>query len=161
MPERLVADGFEQALLGELPRVRALLVRLAGARGDADDLVQEVWLRAQRYRAAFDPRGSLSGWLAQTAYRVFLDDRARRLRAPAPAGDASEAWLARPAPDPAEREHVERLLAALRPVERDVLLRFHRDRASLLEIAAALAMPEGTVKSHLHRARRKLAGIER
>lgn len=155
-----MADDFDADLLAELPRLRGLLRRLAGATGDVDDLVQEVWLRAQRYRASFDPDRSLQGWLATTAYRVFLDQRARDGRAPTPAGDASEAWLARPESDPAERERVELLLAALRPVERDVLLRFHRDRHTLAEIAQALRMPEGTVKSHLHRARARLAGIQ-
>jgi RNA polymerase sigma-70 factor (ECF subfamily) len=152
-----VAEPFETALLAELPRVRSLLRRLSGLRGEVDDLVQEVWLRAHRYQASFDPAGSLSGWLATTAYRVFLDDRARRARAPVAAGEASAGWHARPGSDPAEVERVERLLASLRPIERDVLLRFHRDGASLREIASALALPEGTVKSHLHRARRRLA----
>ena len=157
-PHGFVDETFDAELLAELPRLRSLLRRLAGARGDVDDLLQEVWLRAQRYRASFDPGRPLRGWLATTAYRVFLDARARDGRMPVNAGNATDAWLAPAAPDPAEREQVERLLARLRPIERDVLLRFHRDRASLAEIAAELSLPEGTVKSHLHRARAKLAG---
>jgi RNA polymerase sigma-70 factor (ECF subfamily) len=57
----------------------------------------------------------------------------------------------------AQREQVERMLVPLSPVEREVLLRFHQREESVAEIARALALPEGTVKSHLSRARHKLA----
>jgi DNA-directed RNA polymerase specialized sigma24 family protein len=51
------------------------------------------------------------------------------------------------------------VLAVLRPLEREVLLRFHQNMESVREIALATDMPEGTVKSHLSRARRRLAEL--
>ena len=48
------------------------------------------------------------------------------------------------------------LLAALTEREREVLMRFHAGGESVALIAASLALPEGTIKSHLHRARKKL-----
>jgi DNA-directed RNA polymerase specialized sigma24 family protein len=50
------------------------------------------------------------------------------------------------------------IVAGLAPRERDVLLRFHVDGESVAEIAAALCVPIGTVKSDLARARKRLAG---
>jgi len=76
-------------------------------------------------------------------------------------GDDEGALAAPPAAEAGVGESVEALLMPLAAVERDVLLRFHRDGRSVREIARALGMPEGTVKSHLHRARRRLAELAR
>jgi RNA polymerase sigma-70 factor (ECF subfamily) len=151
---------LEARLSAEAPALRAFLRRIAGesaARQHVDDLAQETLARALRYRSAFDERRPVGAWLRGVALRVLIDHRARHARAPetfdseghdpqAPAVDAFE-----------QRDELERLLAPLARVEREVLLRFHTVGQSIEEIAAALAMPAGTVKSHLHRARRKLA----
>jgi RNA polymerase sigma-70 factor (ECF subfamily) len=93
----------------------------------------------------------------KTAVRVHLDHRRRRSRAPEELGDRAEHLLAAPLVDPEARDLVENLLQRLSPIERTVVLAFHRDARSLREIAQSLDMPLGTVKSHLHRARIKLA----
>ena len=152
---RLVAD-FDDELGAALPAVRAWLRRLVGARPDVDDLVQDTWLRASRYRASFDPSRPMDGWLKQIAFRLFLDWRQRAARAPLELGPGADRLPATP-DAAAEREWIERQLARLRPVEREALLRFHRDGESVADIGVALRLPEGTVRSHLHRARRKLA----
>ena len=54
------------------------------------------------------------------------------------------------------RDLVGHLLRKLSPLEQDIVLRFHHRRETLAEIAQGLNMPVNTVKSHLHRARRKL-----
>ncbi|MBI5435004.1 MAG: sigma-70 family RNA polymerase sigma factor [Planctomycetes bacterium] len=141
-------------LEGELPKLRALLAKLAPAR-EVDDLVQEVVARALRYREAFDGERELGPWLAKTALHVYLDHRARLARE----GPIEETTERAAAPDESveEREFVANLLAKLPSVERDVLVRFHQRGESVREIASALRIPEGTVKSHLHRARKRLA----
>lgn len=149
---------FTDRILAELPRVRALLARLCGDAGEADDLVHEVWLRATRSAHGFDDTGSLQGWLGKTAFRAFLDWRAARAKRPQAFGDGAEAVARHD--DPLARESLRELLAPLSETERAVLLRFHRDGESVREIAASLGLPEGTVKSHLHRARRKLVARE-
>jgi RNA polymerase sigma-70 factor (ECF subfamily) len=151
---------LDQRIVAELPGVRAFLRRLAGAgggRGDVEDLVQEVVARALRYREAFDPARALGPWLRGTALRTFLDHRAERLRAPLAIEGEELGALARSLERVEQRDSVERALVLLSGLERDVLLRFHARGDSIREIARALAMPEGTVKSHLHRARKKLA----
>ncbi|MCB9914573.1 MAG: RNA polymerase sigma factor [Planctomycetes bacterium] len=146
---------LEARLAGELPRLRAYLGRVAGRRGDVDDLVQECVARALRLGASYDRRRALWPWLKQTALRVLLDQREREGRAPRTALVDEPASWDRDAL--AQRDEVARLLARLAPIERDVLVRFHARGESVAAIGAALALPEGTVKSHLHRARRRLA----
>jgi RNA polymerase sigma-70 factor (ECF subfamily) len=155
------------ALEPELAKLRALAAKLVPAR-DVDDVVQETVARALRYRDTFDGERELGPWLAKTALRVALDLRARRARVatveiesePAAAIEAASARVPdHGAPDriAEERELVARLLSKLSKVERDVLVRFHQHGESVREIASALGLAEGTVKSHLHRARRRLA----
>lgn len=145
----------------ELPALRALVAKLA-PQHDVDDLVQEVVARALRYRDTFDGRRALGPWLAKTALNVCVDHRARRAREAASCereAASDEPFEPAAAPDThvEEREHVALLLAKLSRVERDVLVRFHQRGESVREIAEALGLAEGTVKSHLHRARKRLA----
>ena len=150
-------DPLEERLVGEIPALRAFLLRLAGSparRGEVDDLVQETLARALRYARSFDPQRPLGPWLRATALRLVIDQR-RVL------GDSrpleGETHGAEPADAFERRDSVRHVLAALVGVERDVLVRFHGRGESIRAIAGALGMPEGTIKSHLHRARRRLA----
>ena len=151
-------DPFAASLAAETPRVRSYIARLI-PRTEVDDLVQETLTRAWRYRAGFDSDKEIGPWLRATALRVALDHRARRQREPALTELVQEP-AARPAASSEEHEKQEEasvLLARLDATERDVLVRFHRLGHSIAEIANALRLPAGTVKSHLHRARKKLA----
>jgi RNA polymerase sigma-70 factor (ECF subfamily) len=148
-------DPFAVSLAAETPRLRSYLARLI-PRTDVDDLVQETLTRAWRYRSGFDAGKEIGPWLRATGLRVALDHRARKQREPATAG-LEEEPAARPSYTGDEHEEVGALLARLDGTERDVLVRFHRLGHSIAEIANALGLPAGTVKSHLHRARRKLA----
>lgn len=149
---------FGASLVTSTPRLRAFVRRLC--LGAADDLVQEALTRAWRSRTAFDPAaGSLDAWLMKIAFRTYLDHRARRV--PVRLGDGDGAVVALGvAPEVASqvRDDLAQALAPLHEMERDVLMRFHRDGQAVKEIARALDLPEGTVKSHLHRARARLAG---
>jgi RNA polymerase sigma-70 factor (ECF subfamily) len=153
-----VPDPLEERLIAALPRLRAHLSRRArrvpGA--EAEDVAQEVMARALRYRESFDPARAVWPWLRRTADRVLQDHQVREARRPAPAGAVET-----PAPEQAlaldEREEVERVLAGLPAQEREVLLRFHQRGQPVRAIARDLGLPEGTVKSSLSRARRRLA----
>lgn len=112
--------------------------------------------RALRSRASFRSGGSLRAWLRKTALRAFIDSAERRRRHPEDLGDRDGSVPGPPGRDPGATEELESLLRRLTPLERDVLLRFHGEHESVAAIGQALDLPEGTVKSHLHRARRKL-----
>lgn len=151
-------DPLEERLVGEIPALRAFLLRLAGSparRHEVDDLVQETLARALRYRGSFDPERSPGPWLRATALRLWID-RGRPARAEHEPLEGETAAEERG--DALERrDSVRRVLAALEGAEREVLVRFHGRGESIRAIASALGLPEGTVKSHLHRARRRLA----
>ncbi|MBK8980280.1 MAG: sigma-70 family RNA polymerase sigma factor [Planctomycetes bacterium] len=149
--------SLRAALPASEPALRSFLRRAGVAAGALDDVVQEAFARAWRSRAGLDRGRALEPWLFAIGLRAWLDLRARARRLPA-SGPAAE-----PAAEPTDfarvdaRLDVEQLLARLPRTERLLLARFHRDGASLETLAAELGMPLNTVKSHLHRARRRLA----
>lgn len=147
--------AFAAFLAAERPGVQAFLRRLAP--DDSEDLAQETCARAWTYRHRRDPGQNGRGWLLQIAFRVHLDHRRRRQRDPQPADEAREA-LAPHRPCPTElADELQRALRRLSPLERTLLLAFHAERRSIQELAAQHGLPANTVKSHLHRARQKLA----
>lgn len=144
-------------LPAELADLRAWLGRLVAAGSaplDPEDLVQDVMERALRYAHAYDPTRPAGAWLRTVALRVYLDARARWKAGPEHLGEEPAARDGLP---DGTREDLSRLLGSLSKVERMVLVRFHAEGWTLAELAADLALPVGTVKSHLHRARRRLA----
>lgn len=154
--------AFDARLAAELPPLATFLARLTrGTRVpvEVDDLVQEVAARALRYRATFDAQRPLGPWLQKSGLRLFLDRRARALRE---ADEHSRLGLevgareSQPQSTLEQRERIALCLSRLSPREQEILLRFHHRGQSLREIAQSLGLPEGTVKSHLHRGRSKL-----
>ncbi|MFT7665107.1 MAG: RNA polymerase sigma-70 factor (ECF subfamily) [Planctomycetota bacterium] len=125
---------------------------------EPEDLAQEVIARALAYRDKFDVDRALWPWLRQVAQRVIFDHRTSVARR-AEEGIENDVPAQEQVPLLDSREELERVLETLRPVEREALLRFHQHGESVREIASAMDMPEGTVKSHLSRARRRLAEL--
>jgi RNA polymerase sigma-70 factor (ECF subfamily) len=134
----------------ETERLRQLLAA-KGLRGaDIDDAVQEVHLRVVRSA----PSGAgLAPWATRVAINVAMDHHRRQRRArglgeqPGPASRA-----AAPEPDVAERLAVTAALAELAPEKRAVVRLHLLADLTIAETARRLAVPEGTVKSRLHRA---------
>ena len=148
-------EGRLRAFVGDL--CRGGRSRPGSGRCDPDDVVQEAMARAWRYRESLDPNQDGLPWLLRIAFRVYLDQRAARPR-PTTLEDAPEP----PCPAPGAertangRDAVQALLADLKPIERAVLVGFHRDGDSLRDLATRHRLPVNTIKSHLHRARRTL-----
>lgn len=158
MPTEAFETRFAALLQQHRERLFGFLRRLSGADADAEDVLQETLAKVWRLRASFDPDGNAEGWLLQAAFRTFCDHRARRRRAVPGSTTEPDALPAPSAPCAVElRDEVVRTLAALPAIERELLLGFHRDGLSLRELAERHALPVNTVKSHLHRARARLA----
>ena len=154
------SDPLEEELARHLPRLRGHLARPGkGVPGvEAEDLAQEVAARALRYRARFDGARALWPWLRRLAERVLVDQRARSARRREHEVEIEQEPAAKAEDAGGGAEELARLLAPLSAREREILVRFHAREESVATIATALDLPEGTVKSCLSRARRKLAG---
>jgi RNA polymerase sigma-70 factor (ECF subfamily) len=144
--------------------VYALVARLlVGRRAEAlDDVAQEAFIRVCRGLPRFAPDGSarLSTWILTVATRTCLnvlrDGRRAEALAPAAAGDVSAGDPEQAAAERERRRRVEAAMAALPEEMRAVLvLRAYHD-FDYDEIAAALGLEIGTVKSRLGRARAAL-----
>ena len=137
--------------------------RLTGNRDDASDLVQEVLLRVRKGLASYQP-GSFEGWLWRITRNAFLDDVRRRNRRPtSPLPDEVDRWELASSPS-ADAEYssisigddVQKALLEL-PVEfREAVVLCDIVGLSYEEIAMAVAVPVGTVRSRIHRGRKLL-----
>lgn len=137
----------------------AYTTRLTGDRAAAEDVVQETLLRAWRNRGKLDERtGSIRGWLLTVA-RNIVTDRARA-RASRPPEVAEQFDVPSGQPDHADRvADAMTVLGAMDELteeQRAVLVEVYYRGRSVAETAAALRIPEGTVKSRTYHAVRAL-----
>jgi RNA polymerase sigma-70 factor, ECF subfamily len=132
--------------------------RLTGNEADASDLVQEVLLRVRRGLITYRP-GSMEAWLSRIATNAFLDEVRRRRRPVEPLLDDHEHVL--PGGEAADVEYEARVLgedlqAALSrlPDEfRAAVVLADVAGMSYADVATALDVPPGTVRSRIHRGR--------
>jgi RNA polymerase sigma-70 factor (ECF subfamily) len=129
-------------------------------RGLAEDATQETFLRAWRAAATYDPDRELAPWLFTIARRTAIDVHRREAR-PTQGGHGEEQDVVVQMPG-IERAYqtweVRTALEELPAEERTVVRMSHFDEMTHREIAEALDVPVGTVKSRSHRAHRRLAG---
>ncbi|HUG32012.1 MAG TPA: sigma-70 family RNA polymerase sigma factor [Acidimicrobiia bacterium] len=142
--------------------------RLTGNPDDAHDLVQEVLLRVRRGLATYQP-GSFEGWLWRITRNAFLDDVRRQKRRPtAPLPDEVDRWelaSSESADDEYARislgDDIQKALLEL-PVDfREAVVLCDVVGLSYEEIAHAVAVPIGTVRSRIHRGRKMLKELLR
>lgn len=174
---------FEQLVREHQSAVFRTLYRLTGPGGHLEDLAQEVFLRLYRALPEFRGDAMLSTYLYRITVNVAQDEWKRRRRdrdrfAPVPGDpddDDPNTWLENQAPDPFGGAHtrtpeqqlsetqtqaaVEAALLSLPEAERAVLVLYHQEELSYEGIAAALSLPVNTVRTHLHRGRKRLAGL--
>ena len=167
-------EEFEQVALPHLDALFNLALTLTRNRKDAEDLVQETYLRAFRFFDTYEPGTHVKAWLfrilrntfvsryraarrkpehvdfdgIEGAYETLVDETFRRERE---APDPERALLAR-VPD----EAIRRALAQLPEEYRTVVVLALVEELSYKEIASALGIPIGTVMSRLHRGRKHL-----
>jgi RNA polymerase sigma-70 factor, ECF subfamily len=154
---------FAHVFRAEFPAVHRYLRRRVG-RDAADDVAAATFAAAYAAWDRFDPARPVRPWLfgiATNLLRRHHRDEERKLRAYArtgvdPVGGVDESEVVRRLDANAEQRELALVLAELRPEEREILLLHAWAELGDEEIAAALALPPGTVKSRLHRARARI-----
>jgi len=138
--------------------VYAAVRSVLGSRGDIDDAVQEAFIRIYRGLPSFSGRSSLSTWIWSVARNHAINLRAKERDDLVPLDKTAEIASDRLGPEAefarrSASEDIEWLLSGLEGAQREVIeLRYLAGR-KYHEIASMLDMPEGTVKTLIHRAR--------
>jgi len=153
--------AFETVYRMHAGRVFAVCMRLAGDRGDAEELAQDAWVRAWERIAQFRGDASFGTWMHRLTVNLMLDrkrqDARWRGRVASLDDDSGEALKKVAVSEaPAVRMDIERAVAALPQGARVVFVLHEIEGFKYAEIAERLDIAVGTVKAQLHRARKLL-----
>jgi len=147
--ERLL-DDYEQKTV----RMAAAMLKDAGR---AEEVTQDIFLKVWRALPTYDGRAAVSTWLYAIARNTCLSAlRADVYRRTTPLEDVPEPRARAAAHNDVEWD---RYLSRLPEAQKQVVLLFYFEEKSITDVAQMLGVPEGTVKSQLHRARRALADM--
>jgi RNA polymerase sigma-70 factor (ECF subfamily) len=144
-------------------------MRLMRCREDAEDLVQDVALRALSELERLETLEAPRAWLLRVQYHLFVDRTRRRARSPVAAGgeDCDSSQVASEAPGPEEMavmDQKQRQLTQVWPElsrRQRALLALHAEGYSLAELNEISGLSTNAIGVHLHRARARLAKLMR
>ena len=146
-------DAFRALYRLHSPYLFCLAMRVSGGRrGEAEEALQEAWIRAARKLPEFRWRSALRTWLGGFVVNCCREQRRRRPEPVEP--DPDEPVAVEPSPD--GRLDLDRLLAALPDRQRTVLVLHAIEGYTHEEIGGLLGIAPGTSKSRLFEARRAL-----
>jgi len=157
--------AFREIVEAHRGQLYSLALGLLRDRQDAEDAVQEAFLRAYRGLQGFRGGSKLGSWLYRITVNVCLESRRRRrpLAGDPPVADDPRLVEERPEADPQRRaasaglrRAIDAAILRLSPLERAAFALRHDGGLPLAEIARVLGRAEGTVKAVLFRALRKL-----
>jgi RNA polymerase sigma-70 factor (ECF subfamily) len=162
-PESL--PSFRTLVEQHKKRVYYLALDLTGHHHDAEDLSQEVFIKAHRNLDAFRGEASFFSWLYRITVNTYLNKKRKKAvrymtlwddfehitqGAGAPSGPDAETERS------AMQAHIDASLDVLSENERSAFVLKHYHGYKIREVAAMMDVAEGTIKSHLYRATRKL-----
>ncbi|HSX62974.1 MAG TPA: sigma-70 family RNA polymerase sigma factor [Tahibacter sp.] len=157
-------DAFERLYQATASRLLGICLRLVPDRGEAEDILQDVYVAAWRKAPQFDPlRSSATVWLGSIARHRAID----RLRASSAQIDQAPIALAETQPDPApapahqaeadsERARLDDCIGRLEPRRRTLIRTAFFDGATYEELATRSGSPLGSVKSWIRRGLQQL-----
>lgn len=169
------AHAFETLFERYAETIRRHLKRIVDNEAAVQDVVQETFLRVWTRAEQWDGRGPFVGWLYRIATNLafnYLRSIRRRREQPLEAQPDEDqvgpgylpAWIMDPSPGPdavfesmERRERFHRLVQGLPEDKREVLHLVHEMEMSIQAAAEELGIPEGTAKSRLHYAKKRLA----
>ena len=165
----MASEEFHRSCLEHLDALHNFAMYLTRNPPEADDLVQETYLRAFRFSHRFQPGTHLRAWLFQICRNTFLTFYRLREREPAIAEDGVPDWdvpMFHDAPDDDSRASdahtdLERAMRRIPEEFRTVLLLAEVEGMPLEEVGRIMACPVGTVKSRIFRAKERLRSLLR
>ena len=163
--ESLLSGSFEQLAMPHFERLYNFACWLTHDRQEAEDLVQETYVKALKGFSSFQPGTNFRAWIYKILRNAFLTSRTGlKVTATVPLdleGDEENLPKVKETPESillqrSDRELVQKALEQLPVAYREVLLLCEVEEMSYQEISATLSIPMGTVMSRLSRARRAL-----
>jgi RNA polymerase sigma-70 factor (ECF subfamily) len=146
--------AFEQLLELYGKKVFRMAVMMLKDVGRAEEVTQDIFLKLWQALPAYDGRAAPSTWLYTIARNTCLSAvRAESYRRTMSLNQVSEPTVSNLAP---LKIVWEEYLSKLPEIQREVITLFYLEEKNIKDVAELLDLPEGTVKSHLHRARRAL-----
>lgn len=150
-------DAFDALYAGSFRRLVAQVYAMCGNLAEAQDCVQEAFVRAWDRRRSLDADQSPEAWIRTVAYRLAVS-RWRRAQRALRLQDRSQLREPVAAPDATHVELV-RALQQLPPDQRRAIVLHHLCDIPVRDIADEIGVPVGTVKARLSRGRSALAGL--
>jgi RNA polymerase sigma-70 factor (ECF subfamily) len=133
---------------------------------DAEDITLDAFVRCFKSLKSYDPKKLFSTWLYTIAHNLTIDFLRKNKQnyenideRPIEDIEIADEKSSRPALDYEKQQKltkVDQALAQLAPIDREIVVLFHREEKSYQEISAILKIPETTIKTRLHRARLRL-----
>lgn len=159
-------DAYRRFLQATTPYLRSIAIKrcaqMGAQRADAEDVLQDVLLAIHLKRGTWDPSRPIGPWLAAIVRNKVIDSfRRRGRRIDVPIDDVIDILQAEEVPEAPDVQSIERLLAQLRPGQRDVVVAISLEGASVRQAAERLNLSEGAVRVALHRALKSLGALYR
>ena len=151
-------QAFDEFYAASFPRVTGQVYAMIGDRDEAQECVQEAFVRAWAHRRKLDRADHPEAWVRTTAYRLAVSRWRRVQRARRPADRAMTGALHTLG---ANECHVA-LVTALKQLpaaQRQALVLHHIADLPVFEVASEVGVPEGTIKARLSRGRLALATL--
>jgi RNA polymerase sigma factor (sigma-70 family) len=162
-------ERFDQLVRPHFDALYLSAVRLTRNEEDAEDLLQEVLMKALAWLDELESIDFPRAWLVKVMYNTFVDQTRKEQRSPlSMAGEAANDPDALPAHDDSlallfdRQRRIERVLRAMRLMNSEdcVLIGMHDvEGLTISELNQVTGLPEGTIKARLHRARKKLGRL--
>lgn len=165
---------FESLLKPHLEYIYRISFRFTGNKRDAEDLVQDLLVKLYPHLDSLNGVVKLRPWIVRVMYRIFIDNKRKEkyfsLRLVPKKSDSDNGQFLEQIPDDAPNPEeytqkrlifskIEKALATIRKDQRAVIVLHDIEGYTLTELETLLETPLGTLKSRLHRARRKLREI--
>ena len=144
-------------------RLYGLCLSLCADAFEADDLYQDTWLRVMRSLPQYDPNRAFEPWLTKICVNTYRNALRRIAKSPLlgfRTNEEKDALLcAVPAPEEADYASLYEAVNRLPEKLRVAVILFYFQDMDVAAAARALGVPEGTVKSRLHKARKRLKEV--